>query len=53
MNIKMYCWIEKVKDTHWMEFKVKTIEWEYIRLTKFHCLVLMAKYIFKTMDVTD
>ena len=33
--------------------KVKIIELEHMRSTKFHCLVLMPKYISKTIDMTD
>ena len=33
--------------------KVKIIELELMKSTKFHCLVLMKKYIFKIMDMMD
>ena len=42
-----------VEDTQLMEFKVKTIKWEHIKSRKFHCLALMTKYIFKTVDMMD
>ena len=32
-----------------LELKVKITEQELMKLTEFHCLVLMTKYIFKTM----
>ena len=36
-----------------IELKVKTIEQEHMKSAKFYCLVLMTKYISKTMDMTD
>ena len=31
----------------------KDHEIEHMKSRKFHCLVLMAKYIFRIMDMTD
>ena len=42
-----------VWDIQWIELKVKTIEKELMESTKFHCLVLMTKYILKIMDLMD
>ena len=49
----MYCWIINVWDVQWIEFKVKVMEYEHTKSTKFHCLVLIKKYIFKTTEMTD
>ena len=35
------------------KFKVKTMEQEHMKSAKLHCLALMTKFIFKTMDMTD
>ena len=53
MNINMHYLIINVPNTQWIEFKVKTIEKELMKSTKFHCLALMRKYISKTMDTMD
>ena len=50
---KMYCWVINAWDIQWIEFKVKTIEEKNMKSTRFHCLVLMTKYIFKTLDMID
>ena len=50
---KVYCWVKNIQDFQLMEFKVKTIEYELTKSTKFHCLVLMTTYIFTKMDIVD
>ena len=46
-------WIINVWKVQWIEFKIKIIEQKLMKSVKFHCLVLMTKYIFKTMDMTE
>ena len=56
---KKKAWIEMllqqyfsyIYDTQWIEFKVKTMESESLKLPNIECLLLMTKYIFKTMDM--
>ena len=40
-------------NTQSIEFKVKTIEEEHMKSKKFHCLVLITKYISKAMNMRD
>ena len=42
-----------IQYTQWIEFKIKTIEYEYMKSAKFHCHVLMTKYILKAMDMME
>ena len=37
----------------YIEFEVNTIEWEHMKSRKYNCLVLMTKYISRTMDMMD
>ena len=34
MNLKMFCLRKKLLDTKWEEFKLKSIKWELMKLTK-------------------
>ena len=36
-----------------IEFKVKIIKEEILKSTKFHCLLLMTKYVSQTIDIMD
>ena len=53
MNIKMYYYRINFWDIQWLEFKVKIIEEDLLKSTKFHCLSLMTNYILKVMDMVD
>ena len=44
-------WIKNVSGIQWIGSKVKIIELELMKSTKFHCLALMTKYICKTRDM--
>ena len=49
----MFCWIKYVQDIRWIDFKVKIIEKQLIKSTKFVCCTLMIKCTSKTMDMMD
>ena len=53
MNVKMFCWIKNVWDIRRIGFKLKIIALELTKSTKLPCLVLMTKYIFKTVGMMD
>ena len=47
INRKIFCWIRNIWDIQWIGFKVKIIEYELMKLTRFLCLALMIKYTSK------
>ena len=53
MYTKMFCWIRNNWDIKRIGFKVKIIEMELMKLTRFFCLALMIKYTSETMNVVD
>ena len=52
-HIKMYCLMINISNIHLIECKIKTIKQKHMKSTKFYSLVLMTKYVSKTMDMMD